>query len=357
MFNTGKPLVSIIIPVYNTENFVGRAIDSVLAQTYENIEIILVNDGSTDTSVEVCERYVQKHNNIKLIYQKNSGVSVARNTGLQAAKGEYIQFLDSDDEIENEMTENFVDLMVEKSYDIVICGYSTIGKVNNVITNETRCYESKNFLFTAYLDAKLLSLISSSWNMIFKKKLLEENNIRFNSIYAIGEDGLFTLDYLTKCKKVYVLNKVLYNYYIYEPKERISAVSRFVPDVYELRCEYFRRLFSELNHFVDDQQRIRLLQVFHDRLISGLVRLGAYFEQYSKKDIENRIASILYDDLVNKSGKVYKRGRKGDSFLIPFLIKFKLKSFLIIALRKHGRKYIRKYGKRSIIGTIYKKTI
>lgn len=357
MVDISLPLVTFIIPVYNTENYVGRAIDSVLAQTYANIEIILVNDGSTDNSLTICESYVRRNNAIKLINQTNSGVSAARNAAMQVSKGKYIQFMDSDDEINNDMTETFMKLMSGNDYDTVICGYSTIGRSNNNVVGETRCYRGKEILFLAYLDKGLLSLISSSANMIFKKNIIEEHNLKFNSEFAIGEDGLFSLDYLSKSKQVYVINESLYNYHTYEPNERVSAVSHFIPDVYELRIAYFKKLYLEIEDSLDDEQKNEILQVFHDRLISGLVRLGAYFELYSKKDIQNRIGLVLNDSFVVMSSKVYRRRRESDSWVIPLLIKMKSKKILIRILEQKGELYIRIYGKQSIIGSVFKKKI
>lgn len=348
-----RPLVSIIIPVYNTEMFVERAIDSVLVQTYPNIEVILVNDGSTDESGRICNEYALKNNCVRVIHQKNSGVSVARNKGIDISTGKYIQFVDSDDEIKSNMTEALVNAIEEQDCDIVICGYSTIRQEKKDISIEARLYERNEFLILSYTDVKVSPLVWSSCNMMFKNCLLEENNLRFDSAYLMGEDGFFTLEYLKKCKKVFVLNQVFYNYYIYKPEERISTISYFTPDVYEFVIRYFERLFYGIKCEIKEQEKSILLQAFYDKLIAELVHLGAYSEYFSNDDLEKRLSSVVSTELVIQAGKVYTRTRKSDSIVIPLFMRWKTIKFLYLALKKRGKQYIAKCGKRSIVRSIY----
>ena len=115
-------LISIIMPVYNAEKYLNRSIESIMNQTYNNIEIILVNDGSTDNSLEICTSYQEKDNRIKLINQANKGVSFARNKGIDEATGDYIMFIDSDDYVEKNMIEDMVSKITEDDIDLVISG-------------------------------------------------------------------------------------------------------------------------------------------------------------------------------------------------------------------------------------------
>ena len=115
-----NPLVTVIVPVYNCEKYIARCIESVINQTYSNIELIIVNDGSTDHTNEICENYNKKYQNIKLINQKNQGVSIARNNALNISLGQYIQFTDSDDYMEKDMIELMVKSAVTNNSDIVI---------------------------------------------------------------------------------------------------------------------------------------------------------------------------------------------------------------------------------------------
>ena len=141
--------VSIVIPVYRAEKYMERCVDSVLAQTYENIEVILVEDGSPDRCGEICDAYAKKDARVKVIHKENEGVSKARNTGLKEVTGEFVQFVDSDDALKPNMTELLVKNMAEQSGDLVICGfyeenlnYSKVSKPGD----EPGVYDQKKFL-------------------------------------------------------------------------------------------------------------------------------------------------------------------------------------------------------------------
>src|SRR3712207_285037 len=120
-----KKLISVIVPVYNSEKYIGKCITSILGQSYENIEVILINDGSTDGSGRLCDEYAEKDKRIKVIHQPNTGPSAARNSGIRAAAGDFIQFVDGDDAIEPFMTETMAASM-EENHQLVVCGYKTI---------------------------------------------------------------------------------------------------------------------------------------------------------------------------------------------------------------------------------------
>ncbi len=355
MSSTERPLVSFIIPIFNTEKFVGRAIESILQQTYNNIEVILVDDGSTDKSGEICKRYAEIDSRVKLVCQRNSGVSAARNAGLDICKGEYVQFVDSDDEIEKKMTETLVNEIKKYNCDIVICGFSLIGHEKKDIRIDTCLYDRNEFLILSYTDTKVTPLVWSSCNMIFKNSYLQENNLRFDSFYDIGEDGLFTLEYIIKCKKVLVLNKIFNNYYRYKKEERVSATMSFPIDIYELRIRYFELLFNVLKYEINNSDNKILLQTFYDQLVAGLVRLGAYFEHFSENEIKQKLTFVVNNKLVIKAGEIYKTKRDDDSILIPLFIRCKSVKFLYVVLKKRGEKYIDKYGKCLMVRSIYKK--
>ncbi|WP_027087251.1 glycosyltransferase family 2 protein [Cohnella panacarvi] len=358
MNNSEQPLVSIIIPVYNTEKFVGRALESVLEQTYKNIEVIVVNDGSQDGSGEICDEYSRRDSRVIVVHQINSGVSAARNKALEISRGRYIQFVDSDDVIVSHMTETFVTEMENSDCDIVICGFANVGQERQGISAETRLTETRLFavselLVLSYKDSKVAPIVWSSCNMMFKNDIMQANELRFNSSYAKGEDGLFTLDYLSKCKKALVLDQVFYIHYIYDPLERVSTVSQFAPDLYELRLIYFERLYFIVEGQINEQQKTILLQLFYDKLIAGIVRMVAYSEHFT--DIEQRLSAIVNNEIVIRSGKVYKRFRKGDSVFIPLFMKWRLVNLLYFALKKKKKHYIGKYGKSPIVRSIYVK--
>lgn len=192
------PQISIIIPIYNAEKYIKRCVSSVIDQSYDKLEILLVNDGSTDNSLNICEAFAAKDNRIKVISQNNGGVSKARNTGLRLAKGEYVMFLDSDDYMLPDMCKTMLDVLHSKQADCVICG---IQEPEGGLWCPQR-----NIDYSALTDFKRdfiyqlnTELLSPCWNKIFKRQLI--TNL-FNEEISFGEDLIFDLEYLDNCSRL-----------------------------------------------------------------------------------------------------------------------------------------------------------
>lgn len=198
-----KPFISVIIPVYNTEEYLRKCLDSVVNQSYKNIEIICVNDGSTDNSLKILNEYA-KDNRVKIIDKRNGGVSSARNVGLDNAKGEYISFVDSDDYIELNTYEICHNNLSNGDYDILTFGYV------NEPAKELRTIIPGDFDACEFLDLRFP--IGYSVNSIYKKKIIDENNIRFDENVSIGEDNLFILMFLLKSSKLRLIDNRFYHY-------------------------------------------------------------------------------------------------------------------------------------------------
>lgn len=209
--------ISVIIPVYNREDCIWRCIQSIREQSYRELEIIIVDDGSTDQSGMICDQLQREDTRISVIHQKNQGVSAARNYGIRVASGKYIQFVDSDDTIEKYMCEKLVKRQIETDADMVICGYNLIKKekiehieaTNSFFVN-LGCFVDE---FAYYLKNFLLH---NPWNKLY---LREKIRIPFDVNYFAGEDLLFNMEYLRDCVSIAGLRDVLYNYY-YVPSDR-----------------------------------------------------------------------------------------------------------------------------------------
>ena len=204
--------VSIIIPVYNVENYIEECLNSIKNQSYKNIEIILIDDGSTDQSGYICEKFKKEDNRIIVFHQSNSGVSTARNKGLELAKGDYIMFVDPDDYLNRD----FIKIMINNfvNSEIVICGYyeKYVNSENiHKITDDIKVINQKeaiNLLFDRkYYNGYL-------WNKIFLKKIIKDNGIQFNKNIHMCEDLLFVTQYMIKCTNVTLLPNSLYYYRI-----------------------------------------------------------------------------------------------------------------------------------------------
>lgn len=198
--------VSVIIPIYNCEKYLSRCINSLLSQKYKVREICLVNDGSTDGSLSICEKFSRENSNIILISQENKGVSAARNAGLMATHSEYVIFCDADDYVREDYVEKLVQNV--KNTDIVACGYvrergedRVLYQLSSVdMTMQQFIYYS---ICTPYVSG-------ACWNKIFRRDLI--GTLRFDETLSIGEDMLFLFNYLQKCKKVKYISDACYIY-------------------------------------------------------------------------------------------------------------------------------------------------
>lgn len=191
-------LISIIIPVYNAEKYIKRCIKSVVNQSYQKLEIMIVNDGSTDDSLSICATLAMQDNRIKVISQDNGGVSKARNTGLRLAKGEYVMFLDSDDYMLPDMCKTMLDVLRSKQADCVICGIQEpeggLWCPQKNIDYSILADFKRDFIYQLNTE-----ILSPCWNKIFKRKLI--TNL-FNDNISFGEDLIFDLEYLNNCTRL-----------------------------------------------------------------------------------------------------------------------------------------------------------
>ena len=157
---TTKPKISVIIPVYNVEKWLNKCVDSILAQSYENFEVILVNDGSTDKSGDICDKYLKEDNRVKVFDILNSGQSVARNIGLKEAKGDYILFIDSDDYIsDNSIIEKFINILDSNNYDFIYTSYCRFNDENEDEITEILPIDINNSHIKGKSGIEILSML------------------------------------------------------------------------------------------------------------------------------------------------------------------------------------------------------
>lgn len=205
-------MISIIVPIYNVEKFLPKCIDSLLNQTYRDIELILIDDGSPDASGEICDRYASNDPRIIVIHQTNRGVSAARNVGLNIATGEYIGFCDPDDFIAPEMYEKMIDAIKQNHADMVICGYDYFNE--RYQKDESRLYKVRDnenlTLEDVYsrLSDMPPTIRHGVVNKLFRKILLTD--IKFDESLHSTEDGNFLLDYLLHVKSTVFIHEPLY---------------------------------------------------------------------------------------------------------------------------------------------------
>ena len=221
--NMNREKISVVVPVYNAEAYLEKCLNSILGQTYENLEIILVNDGSTDRSAEIIENYKNKDPRIVVINKENGGVSSARNRGIDVATGKFIIFVDADDYIENNMFETLEEDLFKNNVDISMCGYRNVD-VNGNILYESKPMDEKYFdaaTFKRYLF-KSDYFRDHIWNKLFRLEIIKEHNIRFNEDIHIKENVLFLLDFSKYAFRYSFGNEMLYNF-LYNPNGQIHS--------------------------------------------------------------------------------------------------------------------------------------
>lgn len=204
MEQNNTPLISVIVPVYNTEKYLDQCIQSVLAQTYTNWELLLIDDGSTDSSGAICDKYAAQDSRIRVFHKENGGVSSARNLGLDNAKGEWITFVDSDDWV----NANLYTRLLHDSSGLLIVGAYKKASQMYILPNEKILLDKGENVLNLFM----LPHFSVPWGKLYKRSILQKYNIRFDIFLSTHEDTLFVYQYMTYCDSIRMNSYVGYNY-------------------------------------------------------------------------------------------------------------------------------------------------
>lgn len=292
--------VSIIVPVYNVEKVLHHCVDSILSQTYREFELILVDDGSTDKSGEICDRYAKENDNVTVVHLKNGGVSKARNTGIELAKGEFICFIDSDDFISEYYLE---DLLVARDEfaecDNIWCCFQTVTDYNGSDSKSNLASDSEKYSIFNRSEIMTLHekwLSQMPWNKLFKTRIIKDNNIQFPEDLSLGEDLLFNLEYLDYSNgKIVIINKPLY-YYLRTEEESLD--NKYYPNLFEIYRIINSQLYCYINKWnCDDSQQI----IYYNSCFYSYEKvLRNTF--HPKSDIKNK---YIYNRSIMKS-KIFK---------------------------------------------------
>ncbi|MBQ3309624.1 glycosyltransferase [Candidatus Saccharibacteria bacterium] len=233
-----EPLVSVIVPVYNVEKYLRRCLDSIIEQTYKNIEIILVDDGSTDKSGEICDEYKKKDERITVIHQLNNGVSETRNVGIRNSSGEYIMFIDSDDFVLRKYVRALVDAVISSEAEVAQCEVAIIRENETAKRLERDITKSQIRIIDGLEAVKMMlyqdTITSSLWGKIIKKSLF--NHVNFPKV-NMHEDLYVLYFLLKKAKRVVIINKVLYVYMLRKNSLIHSDFSKSTLDVLDIMEE------------------------------------------------------------------------------------------------------------------------
>ena len=238
-----NPKISVIVPVYKAESCLHRCVDSILAQTFSDFEVLLIDDGSPDKSGEICDEYALKDSRVRVFHKENGGVSSARNLGLDNAKGEWITFCDSDDMFEKDSLFEYLKAAKISGAQIIRGGYRTIYSNNEIRLcqiNESKLIVSKDEMLLFMESSRYYGFL---WNSLYHKSIIE--NIRFENIITWCEDHLFSLIAYNNCKSIYYIPDIVYNY-VKQDSNSLSYPSNpyMIIDVANLEFEAKKKLIN-----------------------------------------------------------------------------------------------------------------
>lgn len=295
--------VSVIIPVYNVETYISKCISSVIEQNYKNIEIILIDDGSQDSSGKILDEYEKKDDRITVIHQKNKGVSAARNRGLELASGDYVVFVDGDDWVDSDYVSYFVELLQNHECEIGM-NVNNYTAISNRSNENTYIISSEKAMEWLYLDKIFVAV----WNKIYDMQFLKRNKIKFDEKIWFGEGMLFNIDCLQFADNVAIGEKCVYHQ-ISNPG---SAMRNF-----NLKSNYcgIDSLYIQRSHWKKSNKKIINAWKFHRyafnwTIMGGLSRSNQeckYIEEYKKcaKSLRKNIFQAMKVKIPIKSKLMY----------------------------------------------------
>lgn len=296
--------VSVIVPCYNSENSIFNCLNSLFTQTYKNIEIIVVNDESTDNSLQILNNLKKDHNNLIVFTQKNSGPGSARNRGIEIASGEYVMFVDSDDYVDLCMIEKLVNIIEKNNVDVVRCSYKMVypsGKLKSFNFNRSSKKISNKILLEEWLLESVLW--NTVWGQLIRKDKLVD--LWFDTDKRIGEDLLFNVKLYSKIKNIYFFNEELY-YYTYSPngitkQMSVLNIKRNLTDVID-------------NYFIlyDFFQLLKNKQKIVNRCVRAVISYELQLLYLSRKEFD-------FIKLVNQKKKIR-----------DFFVKYNGKKYLVL---------------------------
>ena len=303
-----NPLVSIIIPVYNAENYLSTCINSVLSQTYTDFECILINDGSTDSSGEICDHYQLLDERIKVVHKENGGVSSARNKGLDMAKGEWVVCVDSDDWIEKEYINQFI--QASFNTDMVIQGYfrhfgSQKVKKYSPLPWQDSGEQAFEKLSDLYQNVENVSatVIRASCAKIFKKQIIDDNHLRYRECMQDGEDTLFSLSYLFYVNTIRVISFAGYHYMTHQ-----SGLTKTVFDIEKFASWHLDIISAAIkigDKYRNNKMFVNLIIADRIEVILRMCYLRSYVSKEKRLKILSLIIPLLNAKNLKYIGKKY----------------------------------------------------
>ncbi len=345
-----NPLVTIIVPVYNVEKYLDKCIESIIKQTYSNLEILLVDDGSTDSCYQKCEKWKEKDGRIIVVHKKNAGLGFARNTGLELASGEFVMYIDSDDYISSNMVERLLTVAKETESDTVYCGLTRVYTDGSEIAVPA-AYDNQTFEKSEIIDKILLEMVGSRpddkedanlfmsvWHALYSMKIIRKYSIRFPSEREIMcEDIMYHIDYLRRAERVTYIADPLY-FYRMNPKS--------LSQVYDsTRFERQKVLSNAIRESLGRFLNVEMYTEREDRRLLGGVRTQILaIVASNEKDKRTLIDNICKDEMVRIILKRYNYKKNPFKHRI-FNVALKYRLVFVLYLLSYGINKRRSMGK------------
>lgn len=324
-----SPEVSIIVPVYNAEKYLKQCIESILSQDFTDFELLLINDGSQDSSASICDKYAQKDKRIRVFHKENEGVSSARNLGIDKAQGNYVAFIDSDDYIDS----NYLSILTNIEADLVVTGYTLSGKGDC-----PTCIELKDSLYTGQEIANCLSsfldkmLMRTPWDKLYNLKIIKEHSIYFNQRMRIAEDTVFVQTYLLYCKAIAFRNGTAYHYRV-SPNNNSKSKYNLSSDeyIYTLKTisEIYNKITLRFNFTCEDYCKLinkHMIMLYFGSISQSGFTLKRYLN-YKQTLLQTDSDLYFSDRLYAIVYKLIKEKRFFLSYLILSIL-YPLKSYI-----------------------------
>lgn len=347
--HAAPPKVSIIIPVYNGREYLTKCLDSVLAQSYKSFETIIVNDGSTDDTAEICNEYALGDHRIAVMHVENGGPAAARNHGIEKSQGEFIFFLDADDFLEPDSLHALMDAQKQYQADLVVGDFNRIrdDKVEaqcNVLMPESRLLSKPEIIEQAgnYLKKPNRHLLFAySWGRLFRASIIKDHGIGFNTELKTYEDVAFNFECLKYIETMYFIKKSVYNHLIHAGFASATMTVGGDPDRmfgYITALAKAREFMNACN--VDMNQEIG--QAYITLTIIQLVRVCGQMNDSNRQMIYALIRKVINNPTIRSSLSYYAPG-KGESKMVPLLMKLKMVKLIAVVCRhKAHKRYVKK---------------
>lgn len=348
-------LVTVIVPIYNVKNYLKHCLDSIINQTYSKLEIILVDDGSTDGCANICDEYAKADNRVRVIHKKNAGLGMARNSGLEIANGEFVVYVDSDDWLEKNMVEKMLMAIDQEQADLAVCGYKKQTSNGKIISTNKCCSKRTVFLNDEIKNMVLLPILGAEadaqndieremcvWTNMYRMSIIRENYLRFVSerVY-LSEDLFYNIDYIMRVKRAVFIPECLYNYRV----NSISLTNMYRKNRFQLLCNLYNKeidILLRYNIYEDAKQRIQRTFIMKMR---NSIRILVNSNNETRKERYLDLKAMLNNGIAIAVLKEYPINKYKMSLRIPvMLMKWQMTS--LVWAEEKLRNYIKMRGQK-----------